>query len=93
MSAHTPGPWEVDQDASGTYFVGNNETIGWVCDIDQIAEDEWERGPVTMANARLVAAAPDLLAALQWIARVNAMDYEYQERARAAIAKATGEQA
>jgi predicted nucleic acid-binding Zn-ribbon protein len=30
----------------------------------------------------------ELLEALKWIARVNAMDYEYQAKARAAIAKA-----
>ncbi len=32
-----------------------------------------------------------LLEALGWIARVNAMDYEYQAKARAAIAAAKGE--
>jgi hypothetical protein len=31
---------------------------------------------------------PELLEALRWIATVNAMDYEYQKCARAAIAKA-----
>lgn len=30
----------------------------------------------------------ELLEALRWIAQVNAMDYEYQNKARAAIAKA-----
>jgi len=35
----------------------------------------------------------ELLEALEWIVRVNATDYEYQQKARAAIAKATGEQA
>lgn len=41
---------------------------------------------------RLHAVNEELLEALGWIAVVNAMDYEYQKKARAAIAKA-GEQA
>ena len=32
-----------------------------------------------------------LIEALKWIVRVNATDYEYQQKARSAIAKATGE--
>ncbi len=32
----------------------------------------------------------ELLEALRWIATVNAMDYEYQKCARAAISKAEG---
>ena len=35
---------------------------------------------------RLHAVNEELLEALRWIATVNAMDYEYQEKARAAIA-------
>ncbi len=37
---------------------------------------------------RLHAVNAELLEALRWIATVNAMDYEYQKCARAAIAKA-----
>lgn len=33
----------------------------------------------------------ELVEALQWIVRVNATDYEYQQKARSAITKATGE--
>lgn len=33
----------------------------------------------------------ELLEALEWIVRVNATDYEYQQKARSAITKATGE--
>ena len=42
---------------------------------------------------RLHAVNAELLEALRWVARVYAMDYEYQAKARAAIAKAEGEQA
>jgi hypothetical protein len=34
----------------------------------------------------------ELVEALEWVATVNAMDYEYQSRAKQALAKATGEQ-
>ena len=39
---------------------------------------------------RLHAVNEELLEALRWISTVNAMDYEYQQKARAAIAKAGG---
>jgi hypothetical protein len=42
--------------------------------------------------AELEAVNRELLDALRWIATVNAMDYEYQVKARAAIAKAEGAQ-
>ena len=37
---------------------------------------------------RLYEVNQELLEALQWIVRVNATDYEYQQKARSAIAKA-----
>ena len=61
---HTPGPWHVEQPFGepGTYvavtFPGFSP--GLVCRlIDQA------RTPEGIANARLIAAAPDLLAALE----------------------------
>jgi hypothetical protein len=58
--------------------------------------------PEPVANARLIAAAPNLLAELQNIANANPREWDAevrdqfqqwaQNRARAAIAKATGEQ-
>ena len=41
---------------------------------------------------RLHSVNAELLEALRWIATVNAMDYEYQKCARAAIAKAEEKQ-
>ena len=40
---------------------------------------------------QLEAVNAQLLEALEWIAKVNATDYEYQDKARAAIAAAKGE--
>ena len=68
---HTPGPWGIkpmiDEDEVGV-FTGPKAPYDWgdagsryVCIVTK------SRGgmPETLANARLIAAAPDLLAALQ----------------------------
>ena len=80
----TPGPWHV---ANGVQIRGERE---------QIAKVWMMRGGEGNANARLIAAAPELLEALAEV--VNAADGESWSqlgpslsKARAAIAKATGE--
>lgn len=82
MSAHTPGPWNVSPpcELSPRYSVYHNGPLVY-CD----------RGE----DARLIAAAPDLLNALMDIVSYfgddndNGLD-EMLTNARAAIAKATG---
>ena len=51
-------------------------------------------GPYEQANARLIAAAPDLLEVLQLVLETSAKNLprHVEEWASAAIAKATGEQ-
>ena len=94
----TPGPWYV---GSGTYEGRNIYSVASVTDdegftyqpIVASAEDDgidcWD------ANARLIAAAPDLLEALKWmVLRTEEGGYsdgKCLEEARAAIARATGE--
>jgi hypothetical protein len=85
MSNHTPGPWRelytrVD-DASG-YQIAH---------LDLHGKSEGERD----ANRRLIAAAPDLLKALRALVLADqeqGLDDTLFDAARAAIAKATGEQ-
>lgn len=66
---------------------------GAVCEVYGVRD-----GSVAAANARLIAAAPELLAVLQEIVGYSggaqtALDDEYvMERAAAALAKATGAQ-
>jgi gentisate 1,2-dioxygenase len=91
MSKHTPGPWKI-VDAWNDHMVEgqNGEEI------------IWQDGPhgtptINEANARLIAAAPDLLEALENLADYvdeRAGDNECRpiENARAAIAKAKGEE-
>ena len=81
MSKHTPGPWHI---ANGVQIRSNR---------DQIAKIWMMRDGEGRENARLIAAAPDLLDALKRCKfdSLN-MTLEDREFCRAAIAKATGEQ-
>ena len=94
MSAqHTPAPWsvEVDHSSNAPEFI-RTYVDGEMYDLASVLCDE--TGNAT-ANARLIAAAPDLLAALQNVAACfDANDPDSMANAmadaRAAIAKATG---
>ncbi len=90
---HTPGPWHIGM-KPGPMIYGSDSSQ--VADLRADLLDKGERA----ANARLIAAAPDLLALLQRMADGEIMGgtfnhaetvHEYQKLARAAIAKATGE--
>lgn len=61
MSAHTPGPWRVGITGHAVYQVNEPELRVALC------SDLEENGgrSVEKANARLIAAAPDLLEALE----------------------------
>lgn len=113
---HTPGSWKVvdrevleDGSVYPTHIVSGPQDHQ-VCMLEasvvaEIAVKEPGRGwGIRSADARLIAAAPELLAALQGMLEVygvreqhltgggttNAAEVELCERARAAIAKAIG---
>lgn len=98
---HTPGPWEVadlphsivvrtESPNKTPYGASRYAAIGGFdrTDPDQFAE--------AIANARLIAAAPDLLEALKWLSACVKRPGPHMdagaalEKASAAIAKATG---
>jgi hypothetical protein len=83
---HTPGPWKTNGDPYVSTADGRRSIA--FCDSHQQAHED-------RANARLIAAAPDLLDALLRVLRDVASDGldGWEDQARAAIAKATGEQA
>lgn len=97
MAQHTPGPWAIDQNyGSGCLHVWSPRreiAVARVSDDHPRAED--------YANARLIAAAPDLLAALQQALAWSEEERRWAETAdlskwiersaalEAAIAKAT----
>ncbi len=56
---HTPGPWTVREDKDEWAIIGSEPS--WVCGINR-------RNHSAKANARLIATAPELLAALETLA-------------------------
>ena len=84
--SHTPGPWEampMPQGSSGMRIFAGNQYLAFVGDTDHISPSE--------ANAALIAAAPDMLDALEYWMDVGD-DHKAIDKARAAIAKARGGQ-
>lgn len=88
MSKHTPGPWthEGQGDITG---VENDPANGCVGEVDVACVYLRTVPGRHEANARLIAAAPDLLKALEDIAGYYPNSWA-SDTARAAIAKATG---
>lgn len=94
---HTPGPWNVEFD---TIYTGDptkqpsRDTVVAQAAHRGFGQDEWAE---RLANARLIAASPELLSALREAFRRHAFgedgpiwsDATY-EKASAAIKKATG---
>ena len=80
---HTPGPWIATvagavNDVPAYWLInGNGGTVGDVQSVNP-------------ADAALIAAAPDLLAALQRCLRYGGLYPDLADEVRAAIARATG---
>jgi hypothetical protein len=93
-AGHTPGPWSMDG-LRGVWLIAAR-------DVPQVARltcdpDDAEGTAATEADARLIAAAPELLDALEDAARwINTLPADIRlgsimlEKLRAAIAKARG---
>lgn len=62
MSSHTPGPWHVGEGPQAQIVYDKD---GWGVANAVVFHRKHEAGS-TIANARLIAAAPDLLEALQY---------------------------
>lgn len=81
MSKHTPGPWAIQMDGRDTRVVREADGLkSYVASLGEIWLCE-EHGGTVDANAALIAAAPDLLAALKaLLAHANAYSDEMRER-------------
>lgn len=93
MSAqHTPGPWWLQADGAGWYVECTPERGHSVAYVRaEAGEDDPDTPDAEKeANARLIAAAPELLEALRGVLRVADRATVEFDAARAAIAKATG---
>ncbi len=89
MAKHTPGPWKLHKTTKRGEFCWDykikSADNSAICTIGPVAQD---------ANGALIAAAPDMLIALQTIAlHAPSLDAQgIRELCDAAIAKARGEQ-
>lgn len=107
MSTHTAGPWVLHPIKCGTAYVvpfkHSNRAVGGhaikaedlriyaqeICAINH--EDRHRPVAEQLANARLIAAAPELLDALSaFVNNPGLTETERQHKAIAAVAKATG---
>lgn len=97
MSEHTPGPWEIHPQLDSCYRdISAPKHIALAQVVWRFEEED--RSPECEANAHLIAAAPDLLGALNSLLEyLHEYDLDYPEaapvfdKARAAIAKARGD--
>lgn len=97
---HTPGPWAIGMRGGANSCViyardgadqFNDSGVAQIFGLYQNQPIENQRDATALANARLIAASPDLLAALEatmhYVPKDSAFTYP---AARAAIAKAKG---
>lgn len=98
MSQHTPGPWQVvpqDMDTGAKWFDIRSATYGSVAHVSEVARSD-EGRQFFRGDARLIAAAPDLLEVCKeleaWARRHSPSDDWPIECTRASriIAKAEG---
>lgn len=101
MSNHTPRPWKVEYQSGDMPYIVADQGRGWnnpvICSLYEDVTPEtsvtiggWlEANENAETNARLIAAAPDMLDALR-AAEDSVGDLKTLEIVRAAIAKATG---
>lgn len=82
MSKPTPGPWKAT--FRTVTAAETDERLGFTLKFFNGNADD------ARANCRLIAAAPDLLAALEGVLRVADRKTDEFDAARAAIAKALG---
>jgi len=94
---HTPGPWRVFLTRDGRSVIGvGDRDGGGITDQGDVSTNNqgvWRSGSEKSANARLIAAAPELLEALLAIVNGPGLecipDADVQVAIKAAIRKAT----
>ena len=102
MSTPTPGPWEVQDRRRAPLpnirIKSGSHEVAQVSDV-HMRDDHWhdwthkEADAVDaegLANARLIAAAPELRDALREILAITDRKHDAWDKARAALAKAEG---
>ena len=91
MATHTSGPWKWEEGEDND-MPKLTSPAGCVCDFGNDTMYYPNSGnPPSEADSWLIAAAPDLLAALQGVIRVADRNTVEFDAARAAIARALGD--
>lgn len=103
MASHTPGPWRADTDVHGrkdiVAYIRPRESGFLAAVVERNDLMDKTMGGSSEANARLIAAAPELLEALQTLIDLGSHDTVFGEAVRvtkayaqavAAVAKAEG---
>jgi hypothetical protein len=90
MSKHTPEPWVVNGSAIETDYASDNVAIAHIYDTDENGPNEY------VANAKLIAAAPDLLEACEAVIKYfgnpnKRTQFDVERDLLTAIARAKGE--
>lgn len=87
MSKHTPGPWVISEDETGVESPGQMPTTAYhndgqpdVCHLEDGEYISYKSKEEMLANAQLIAAAPELLLALKdfvnWVDGRQAMGWK-----------------
>lgn len=88
---HTPGPWTLGHVGQhGAFEIGVNYRHGLPSFVVAGRNDVSHRSAESAANARLIAAAPDMLAALREVAHHADEECGFMMLVKAAIARAEG---
>jgi hypothetical protein len=95
---HTPGPWRMSAAIRPDEFdIRDAKSSGGFAPIAKVRGDKRHTLEQAAANARLIAAAPELLDALMTVPQGMLWSdddlWRWNDKARAAIAKATGGEA
>lgn len=67
-AAHTPGPWDLVPLQTGNFAIGAGNPSECIAKVLRLQADNAGRDEETVSNARLIAAAPELLRAMQDLA-------------------------
>lgn len=89
---HTPGPWDFCCDSYGKVRHSRKAAVIRIDPAGRIAPIDVAQRIANWKDARLIAAAPTMLEALEAVVThlANCEDFEAAEAARAAIAAARG---
>ena len=101
---HTPGPWKITESANAIVVMGPNAQHVVIIPLFKEyawSKEEWEglnleeKNKVSIANARLIAAAPELCEALENLIEFlvhGKKNCQAILRAKAALARARGDE-